>query len=143
MSGKTRIKIILDLVMALLFILLLDAYGTGLAFHETAGLCIGFLFIFHILLNWPWVKGISRKLLSPALPAKTRLMYALNVISLACISTVIITGIMISQVLFCSGTPADHQLAALHKWISYFSLGLFAVHISLHRRYIINAWKSS
>jgi hypothetical protein len=56
--------------------------------------------------------------------------------------TIIVTGIKISQVLFVSEAAGFSQgFYTLHKWVSYFCLGLFAVHIALHWRFIIEAMR--
>ena len=135
MNSKTPIKIILDLIMAVMFLVLLDAFGTGLVFHEIAGLSICAIITAHILLNWSWVKSITKKLIKREL--KPKLMYILNVALLLGISTITITGILISQVIFPSGSTGDQfLLIATHKWVSYACLGLFTLHIALHRKYI-------
>lgn len=138
MKSKTSLKITLDVVMTVMFIVLLDAFSTGLVFHEIAGLAIFALFLTHITLNWSWVKNVSKNLLSPGFKTKPKFMYALNLTLLVGVSAIIITGILISRVIFDFGVNGHSNiLVAVHKWTSYALLGLFAVHIALHWRYIM------
>lgn len=137
MSAKTLTKITLDLVMTVLFIILIYAYDTGLAFHEIAGLIIFALFTFHIILNWAWINSVTRNLFTAKLKARSRAMYFLNMALLISTGTIIVTGIMISRVVFDFGLTGDtHTLAAVHKWLAYACLGLFAVHVALNWRFV-------
>lgn len=140
MKNRTNLKILLDMVLTILFVILIYPRNTGFTFHEIAGLSMAALFGFHIILNWKWVKNVSKNLFSSRLKTRPKLYYLLNAISLISVSVIIFTGVEISQVLFASGTTAiNHSYVVVHKWVSYFCLGLFALHIALHWRYIINA----
>ncbi|MHB8072256.1 DUF4405 domain-containing protein [Desulfosporosinus fructosivorans] len=136
MKNKTPIKIILDIIMTIMFLFLLDAPGTGLIFHEIAGLSILAFITIHILLNWSWVKTITKNLRKTKL--KPKLMYGLNAALFLGISIITITGILISQLILPSGSQRNQfLLIAVHRWVSYACLGLFTLHIVLHRKYIL------
>jgi hypothetical protein len=137
MSSKTIIKLVLDIVMTVLFIILIFAYDTGLTFHEIAGLSLFVLFIYHIILNWAWVKGVTKNLLSKKIKRKTKILYALNIVLLIGVSTIIVTGIMISRVVFDFGlSGGSNVLSAIHEWTTYACLGFFAIHIMLNWRFV-------
>lgn len=137
MSNKALTKIILDIVMTVVFLILIDPQNTGMTFHEIAGLIMGALFIFHIFLNWTWVKSVTKNLFNPKLKTKTKFFYILNAVSFISVITIIVTGIEISQVLFASQWgSANEGFYLLHKWVSYLCLALFSVHIVLHWRFI-------
>jgi len=140
MNRKLISKIVLDIVMTITFIMLMDAFGTGLLFHEIAGLSIMGLFILHLVLNWSWVKGITQKLFSPQLKISAKLKYVLNMSLFLCCSMIIITGVMISEVLFPSSITKSEGLYIIHKWTSYFCLGLFSVHIAIHGSYLVRSF---
>lgn len=139
MSGKTLTKILLDIIMFILFVTLIYAYETGLVFHEIAGLSIFALFVSHIFLNWSWVKNVTKNLFNTKLKTSAKLKYALNVTMFLIIATTIMTGIFISQVIFPSlgASLGNNLFLLLHKWSSYLCLGLFALHIVLHGRYLV------
>lgn len=140
MQNKTVIKLILDIAMALLFVVLIYPRTTGMSFHEIAGLVIGLLLLGHLALNWSWIKAMTMNLLKPNMKAKSRWFYILDSLSLLAVVVIIITGVEISQVLFASGGGGNRSaLFSLHKWISYGSLGLFGVHVALHWNFIVTA----
>lgn len=137
MNAKTNLKLILDIILTVLFLILIFPKNTRFSFHEIAGLSIAALFGFHLILNWKWVKNVSKNLFSARLKARPKLYYILNIISLLCVATIIYTGIGISRVLFTSDSIViNHNCVLIHKWVSYSCLGLFAVHIALHWRFI-------
>jgi hypothetical protein len=137
MSSKTSTKIMLDIIMTVLFVILIYAYDTGLAFHEIAGLVISALFTVHIILNWSWIKSVTKNLFTSKIKKKSRLMYVLNAALLISAGTIIITGIMISRVVFDFGLNGEtHTLVAVHKWTAYTCLGLFAIHIAMNWRFV-------
>ncbi|MEN6350873.1 MAG: DUF4405 domain-containing protein [Syntrophomonas sp.] len=139
MNFKTSLKLFLDIMLTILFLILIDPKNTGFSFHEIAGLSIAALFSVHVVLNWKWVKSISKNLFSSKLKARPKLYYILNLISLVSVATIIFTGIEISRVLFASdGGTANHTYVLVHKWVSYFCLGLFGIHAALHWRFILN-----
>lgn len=139
MKNKNVIKLLLDIVLTVLFITLIYPKTTGFTFHEIAGLTIGALFTFHVILNWNWVKGVTKNMFNPKLKAGSRWKYILDIVSFISVLAIIITGIEISKVLFPGGAGNNHTLTVLHKWVAYFCLGLFGVHIVVHWRFIRDA----
>ncbi len=140
MALKQVVKIILDAAMTLLFILLINAFGTGLEFHEVAGLAVGAMVIFHIILNFNWIKGIIKNF-SKA-PLKTKFMFVLNTLLALGTTLIIATGVLISKVLFPQLAVQDQDfLIAVHKWTSYILLGFIGVHLVIHAKYILNMAK--
>ncbi len=140
MKDKTITKIMLDIVMTVLFLVMIDPKNTGMTWHEIFGISMGAMFSFHIILNWSWVKSITKNLFNPKLNTKPKLFYILNAVSFISVMTIIVTGIQISQVMFVSESAGvSHSFVTVHKWVSYFCLGLFGAHIILHWRFIINA----
>ncbi|MCO5384876.1 MAG: DUF4405 domain-containing protein [Desulfosporosinus sp.] len=141
MNDKTLTKIMLDIVMAILFVTLIFAHKTGLVFHEIVGLSIFALFASHVLLNWSWVKNVTKNLFNRKLKTSAKLRYALNVTMFLTIATITITGILVSQVVFPSlGSSLGSKLLVLvHTWMTYLGLGLFGLHIVLHGHYLMES----
>lgn len=141
MNDKTLTKIMLDIVMAILFVTLIFAHETGLVFHEIVGLSIFALFASHVLLNWSWVKNVTKNLFNRKLKTSAKLRYALNVTMFLTIATITITGILVSQVVFPSlGSSLGSKLLVLvHTWTTYLGLGLFGLHIVLHGHYLMES----
>ncbi|AFV01767.1 hypothetical protein UNSWDHB_2833 [Dehalobacter sp. UNSWDHB] len=143
MSSKLVTKIILDIAMSIFFVFLLDAFGTGLAFHEIAGLFIFALFGIHILLNWSWVKNTTLNLLQNKLNNRTavsvKMKYALNLAIFISISIIVTTGVLISKVLFPSDTIHGEWIYLVHKWTSYVCLGFLITHLAIHASYFVKS----
>jgi hypothetical protein len=143
MSSKLVTKIVLDIAMSILFVFLLDAFGTGLAFHEIAGLFIFALFGIHILLNGSWVKNTTLNLLQNKLKNRTavsvKIKYALNLAIFISILIIVTTGVMISKVLFPSDTIHGEWIYLIHKWTSYVCLGFLITHLAIHAGYFVKS----
>lgn len=140
MKIKSIVKIIIDIAMTGLFIALLFAYQTGLAFHEIMGLSIVFLFALHMILNGKWIIGVTKKLFSDTLKMKTLLMYFFNTGLLIGIAVITVSGILISSVLF-PVSSYNQTLVTLHKWLSYVTAGMMGVHLLLHVKYMGSMFK--
>lgn len=136
------VKFGLDLVMALTFVLFFNKQVLGgLAFHEIAGIAMGDAILTHILLNWSWVAKVTLKLFDRKLPFKTRLGYVLNLLLLASMGFVIVSGILISRVVFPNlrfGNESWFKMA--HMSVSYLVLILVAVHIGLHWKWVVGVF---
>ncbi|WP_405079962.1 DUF4405 domain-containing protein [Paenibacillus chitinolyticus] len=139
MKKITLVKLTLDLVMAVTMVLLFNKRVLGgLTFHEIAGLAISFAFLTHILLNLQWVKKVTLRILDRSLPGKTRFGYLLNVLLLVTMTFIIVSGILISEVVFRGihlGEGRWFKMA--HISISYLVLVLIGVHVGMHWQWVI------
>lgn len=134
---KTLTKLTLDIILSILFILLIYPRETGFSFHEIAGLASGVLVIFHLILNFSWVKNVTGNLFNPRLKSKAKFFYWLNTLSFVTLAIVIITGIEISTVLFPGPGSFSQDIVSLHKWLAYVCLGLFGLHLALHWSFFV------
>ncbi|WP_379152971.1 DUF4405 domain-containing protein [Paenibacillus sp. sgz5001063] len=138
-NKKSYVKLTLDLLMGITFALL---YNTrvlgGLAFHEIAGIAIGFAFVAHIILNWRFVQKVTLRLFDRSLPVRTRFSYLLNVSLLLSMTLILVSGLVISRVVlptFQLGNENWFKIA--HMSVAYLGLGLIGVHIGLHWHWVI------
>ena len=140
---KNIFKFIFDIGMALLFILLYPVELTGLKFHEIAGLVLGVPLIIHLLLNWKWITSVTRKIFSKNTPGKTKVSYLLNLLLLLDMLIVIISGLLVSHILFPNLRHYGSGLPMLSIHISSASLGviLVGVHIGMHWNWMIQIGK--
>ncbi|MGI1659436.1 MAG: DUF4405 domain-containing protein [Desulfitobacterium sp.] len=137
MKNKNLVKLTLDIVMYIVFVLLMKISFGGLTFHEIAGLGIGFVFIVHILLNLQWVKKITLRLFDQSLPRKTRLGYIINALLLIAMTFIVVSGVLISKILFPNLNVGNLRwLHEIHILGSYLSLILIGVHLRLHWQWI-------
>ncbi|WNQ10561.1 DUF4405 domain-containing protein [Paenibacillus aurantius] len=140
MKKLTYVKITIDILMAVTLVLLYNKRVLGgLAFHEIAGLCIGGVFLVHILLNGRWVATVTRKLFDRKLPGRTRFGYLLNLLLLACMSFIIVSGILISEVVFRDLHMGNvGWFKGTHIAVSFLTLIIVGVHVGLHWKWLMN-----
>ena len=143
MKKINYVKITLDILMALVFVLLFNKNAiSGITFHEIAGLTIGLAFIIHIIINFKWVKQITIKFFNSKMKLKTRFGYIIDLLLLIDMALIIGTGISISKVLF-SGIFKSAGNQSLHISLSYIALLLIGIHIGLHWGWVINVFKNT
>jgi len=143
MTKKSVFKILLDLTMTVLYLILVFAEGTSGFFHEIVGIGIGVLFIMHVLVNWKPLTGMLRAAKKGTAKGKNILMLILDILLTLGMPVVIVTGILISQVLFDTGIgTAWRTIFVLHKTASYVCLAVLASHIAVHAKYLVKAFGS-
>lgn len=143
MKKSMYVKFGLDIIMAVTFVLFFNKRVLGgLAFHEIAGIAIAAIFFTHVLLNWTWVKKVTVQLFDRKLSFKIKLGYILNVLLLILMGFIIISGILISKVVFPNIDIGNNRWFEIsHITISFLVLILVAVHVGLHWNWIINVFK--
>lgn len=142
---KNYTKMVLDLMMAITFVLLMNPRVlNGLPFHEMAGLVIGVAILVHIALNYRWVINTTKKIFAPELPRKTRFSFLLNILLLILMTTVIVSGILISRVVFPNiSIEGDHFVRGIHSFSSDATLALVGLHIGVHWQWIMSTCKKA
>lgn len=136
---KNGFKLALDVAMSITFALLFNKRVLGgLAFHEIAGIAIGFAVLVHILLNLKYVQKVSSRIFDRSLPHRTRLGYVLNLLLLAGMGFILISGLFISKVIFPNLRIGNENWFKMsHMAVSYLTLVLIGVHIGLHWHWVI------
>lgn len=139
MKKINLIKVTLDIIMSIIFVLLFNKMVVaGLIFHEIAGLAIGFFFILHLLPNWKWIKQVTLSLFAGKLSLKTKIGYLVNVLLLVFMTVIIVSGILISKALFTNLWAGGHViLKVIHISSSYASLMLIGIHVGLHWNWVM------
>ncbi len=136
------VKFGLDILMAVTFVLFFNKQVLGgLTFHEIAGLAIAAVFFTHIALNWRWVKNVTVKLFDRKLPFRTKFGYVLNLLLLITMAFIIISGILVSHIVFPNINVANERWFQMaHISISYLVLVLVAAHVGLHWKWVMNVF---
>jgi Cytochrome b subunit of formate dehydrogenase len=131
---KKAVKITLDIIMTIIYIILMDINITGVLWHELLGLFIFGLFIVHNLLNKQWIRSVASSFIKSR--AKMKFMFILDILLLVFMSITIVSGILISRSLFPFLASNNIGLwSSLHTSFSFSSLILISIHLGLH-------WKS-
>lgn len=144
MKKMNFIKIGLDILMVIVFVLLFNKMAVvPMTFHEIAGLFLGVAFIIHIVLNFKWVKQVTLKLFDRKINLRTKFGYIIDVLLLVCFIIAIITGILMSKVVFPNfRVNSSINFKMIHISISYIALLLVGIHIGLHWNWIVNVLKN-
>lgn len=133
-------KFFLSLCLTIVMLLLMDPRSFyGLGFHEWAGLIIGLFFIIHKLLNWSWIKKITITFFRRA-PGRARLNYVLDLLLLAGMVLMILSGIAISRTIDFSWLRLGGSgifWRVMHTSSSYITLALFGIHLGLHWKWVL------
>jgi hypothetical protein len=110
----------------------------GLVFHEWAGLIIGLFFILHKALDWGWIKKVTL-LFFRNNNWRSKLNYVLDVILLAGIVLMILSGISISRTIDFSWLNMENSMfwRIMHTSSSYITLALFGIHLGLHWNWVL------
>ncbi len=133
---KLSAKIALDAVMLLILVLLYKAKVLTLTYHEIAGIGILLVFLVHCLFNWRWIANNAKKLFNPETPARTKFSYWISIALVLCFLIIVISGILISKVLFKAQIEAlaiDTSVFRMHHlFFSALSLILVGIHLGLY-----------
>ena len=140
--GECIVKIILNIVMTTMMICLLNLNITGLKLHEILGIAVFFLFLFHIILNFKWVKSITKNLFKNTINSKAKIMYAIDILLLVLVILTVLTGVLISKHIF-TDIATSNITATSHRHHSLaYLLGItLIIHIGLHWPSIRNGIK--
>lgn len=137
------VKISLDIIMAIVFVLLYNKMVIyGITFHEVAGLAIGAVFIVHIALNWRWAKQVTLNIFRKKISHKTRIGYVVDILLLLAVVYIIVSGILISKVVFRNlHFGNDMFFRSTHISVSYAALLLIGIHLGLHWDWVMSTVK--
>jgi hypothetical protein len=141
--NKTKLNLILDIVILLVFLVDFEPALTGLIWHEWLGMLLIVLFMVHMLLHWRWVVETSKRIFRK-LARQAKINFILNLALLTAMVLLIGSGVMISHAVLpffglrLSATP-------FWRWLHTFSADLVvwivALHIALHWSWIVIALK--
>lgn len=130
MKPKTIIKIAVDLAMTLLLFCLMAYLLVGETVHEWLGVSMFALFILHHALNRNWHSNLTKGRYSPLRIFQT----LLNILLLAAMVSLMISGIMLSREVFAflpiSGGTGFAR--TLHMLGGYWGFLLMSLHLGLH-----------
>lgn len=143
MKKINAVKFALDTVMGLLFVLFFNKNVLGgLAFHEMAGLFFAGAYLTHILLNVRWVKKVTLKMFDRSLSWRLRVSYIFNFTLLISMTFIIVSGIMVSRVVFPNiHVGNEGWFKMTHISVSFLVLALIGIHVGLHWQWVVNMCK--
>lgn len=130
MSVKRKIQIIIDILMVIMLPFLMSYIMAGEKIHEWVGIVMFLLFITHHVLNFYWVKNITKGSYN-----KVRILgTVINLCLLVIMITLMVSGIMMSKHLYVN-LPLDGGIGTAriaHLLASNWGFVLMSLHLGLH-----------
>jgi hypothetical protein len=96
-------------------------------------------FFLHKILNWIWIKRVTVGFFSKA-PGKARLNYILDILLLAGLTLITLSGIAISRTIDFSWInlgASSMFWRIMHTSSSLMVLALFGIHLGLHWKWVL------
>jgi len=102
-----------------------------MSFHEIGGLCVFCMFLIHNILNFNWIKNVTKRLFGKETPSKLKFQWIVNALLFLSFLTIIITGLMIAKTLpfRINGFASAKQI---HYFAAALSIILMGIHLGLH-----------
>ena len=141
--NSTKLDVLVDAIIFLMFLIATDPRVTGIAIHEWLGLAFGAAIIVHLLLHWKWIVAVIKRFLSKQ-PGQVRLNLLLNILLFIVATLLVFTGLMISRVVLAPlGLPPNRDFfwRWLHNFATDASVIIVGLHLALHWKWIVNAFK--
>lgn len=139
---RKKIKYIIDILMFILMICLMKVYITGMLWHEILGLALIGIFIIHNLLNFKWIKSISKNIFKNKINKKTKFIYILDMLLIFLAFLTGISGIGISKSILTNISFENITLwTYIHNLSAYLLFAGIGIHIGLHLQSIISGIK--
>lgn len=126
--------------MGIVMICLMNLSFTGIKLHEILGIVVFFLFLFHKMLNFKWIKSITMNLFKKGIKTKTKIMYVVDIILLILVILNVVTGILISTHILTNITTKNIEITSnWHHFFAYWLMMVLIIHIGLHWEFIRTA----
>ncbi len=135
---KNKIKLALDIAMAILFITFFNKNLMGLRFHAVTGVVFVLFILIHLVLNRKWIVTMTKRLFDKKIKIKTKISYILSLLLVVSIGYIIVSGVMIMK-----APSYDRAMfwKMVHFGVSYLSLALIGIHIGLYWNWVMNIFK--
>ena len=140
--SATKKNYMIDIAIALGFLVVFNPDATGIAIHEWLSLGLFAGLITHVILHWKWVVSITKKFFGK-LPRQTRINYLINGgLALAFITTGF-SGFAISESItpLLGFSSAGGFWEGIHEAAANLSMLLVVSHVALHWKWNVNNTK--
>ena len=141
--GQTKIKLWVDVLIFIVFLIAMEPHTSGLAIHEWLTLSVMAAMIVHLLLSWDWITEITSRFLGK-LGTQNRINYILNWLLFIDGTLLMVSGIMISQVAIPAmgiNLPPGFAWRRLHDMSANIVLVLLGLHTALHWGWVVTTFK--
>lgn len=136
-----KFKILIDVILFIVTILLFDIELIGNLNHEILGIAISILILIHIILNFKWIKQVTKNF--KKVNSKTKVMYVVDVFTMLIYLGAIICGIMISDKIFNFHMGSNLYMMLSHLIFGRLAIIIMFIHLGMHLDRLLNKIKSS
>ena len=142
-TNATKTNLLVDILIFAAFLVAGAPHFTGMAIHEWLGIAFGAAIVTHLLLHWQWLVEVTKRFFRP-MPWGTRVNYILNSLLFVTVTLIIFSGLLMSEEalpllgITLAGGRAWH---GIHKLAADAALILVGLHVALHWKWIVNAFK--
>jgi len=140
---KALSDLLVDSAIFVAFLLVMVPHSTGISVHEWLSIALGATVIIHLLLHWKWIINSTTRFFR-RIPRGARVNYLLNSLLFIDFTLILFTGLMISEVALPSlgiRLPAGVGWRRLHSQTADLGVFILALHVALHWRWIVAAFK--
>lgn len=139
---KTAVKIVIDILMTILWMVLMTYDLAGSLWHEILGIGMLVPLFFHLFLNRKWIVGVSKKIFKTKFNVNT-VRWICDVLMLVGYVLTAVSGIAISKELLWQIRADNNALwYTIHAWSAYLTLAVMGVHVGLHWKMILGFFRS-
>lgn len=136
-----KFKILIDVLLFIFTILLFDIELIGNLNHEIFGITISVLIVIHIILNFKWIKQVTKNF--KKVNSKIKVMYVVDVFTMLIYLGAIICGIMISDKIFNFYMGSNLYMMLSHLIFGRLAIIVMFIHLGMHLDRPLNKIKSS
>lgn len=130
-----KIKMIIDILLFVITLLLMNINITGRFNHEVLGVFLTLLLFIHIILNYKWIKQVTKNF--KKINKQTKILYIIDILIFIVYFITIILGLITSSV-FNFKLSSSLKLMLLHYIFGRFALIFMLIHLGFHLKYLIN-----
>lgn len=136
-----KFKILIDVLLFIVTILLFDIELIGNLNHEILGIAISILILIHIILNFKWIKQVTKNF--KKVNSKINVTYVVDAFTMLIYLGAIICGVMISDKIFNFHMGSNLYIMLSHLIFGRLAIIIMFIHLGMHLDRLLNKIKSS
>ena len=127
LASLRTVKLVIDIILGLLYILLLGYAFTGGRFHEVAGIVFMSVALIHNIVNIRWYKALR----NGTYIRKRWLVVTINIALVVDMAAILLTGLLSSRYLLHTGLHLT-GIGTIHTVLALIGLSLVIFHVMVH-----------
>ena len=143
MKNRTKIKLVLDTIIFIAFLIAMEPRSSGIAIHEWLATSLIAVLVVHLLLSWDWITRITRRFIGK-INNQSRFNYILNWSLFIAGTVIMLSGFMISESLMPAlgiQFPRNFAWRGIHELSTNLFILLLGLHTALHWSWVVETFK--